>query len=297
MAVEVLASRRLRFDDGAPVRAASAVAPVPGGWVVAQDDAVHAAWWAGESVVAVRLLEAVDGREVFGEASGSKRSKPDLEAAAAVPEGVLLLGSGSLPVRTTGVLLDAQRRAASADLSAVYDLIAERLGVDRSAVNMEGACLVDGALRWFLRGGGPTPSASVSVDAGQLVSAVAGTAEASSIAVERPRELRLGEVDGAALAVTDAVALSDGRLVLSAAAEDTPNAVDDGPVVASALVVLDGDEVVATAQLPELGGRVVKVEGLAVVAERSAGLELLAVVDDDVEGAPSTALRLLLRSS
>ena len=297
MAVEVLASRRLRFDDGAPVRAASAVAPVPGGWVVAQDDAVHAAWWAGESVVAVRLLEAVEGRDVFGETTGSKRSKPDLEAAAAVPEGVLLLGSGSLPVRTTCVLLDARRRAVSADLSAAYDRIAERLGVDRSAANMEGACLVDGALRWFLRGGGRTPSASVSVDAGALVSAVAGTAEASSISVDRPRELSLGEVDGAALAVTDAVALSDGRLVLSAAAEDTPNAVDDGPVVASALVVLEGDEVVATAQLPELGGRVVKVEGLAVVAERSTGLELLAVVDDDVEGAPSTALRLLLRSS
>ena len=297
MAVEVLASRRLRFDDGAPVRAASAVAPVPGGWVVAQDDAVHAAWWAGESVVAVRLLEAVEGRDVFGETTGSKRSKPDLEAAAAVPEGVLLLGSGSLPVRTTCVLLDARRRAVSADLSAAYDRIAERLGVDRSAVNMEGACLVDGALRWFLRGGGRTPSASVSVDAGALVSAVAGTAEASSISVDRPRELSLGEVDGAALAVTDAVALSDGRLVLSTAAEDTPNAVDDGPVVASALIVLDGDEVVATAQLPELGGRVVKVEGLAVVAERSTGLELLAVVDDDVEGAPSTALRLLLRSS
>lgn len=296
MTVEVLASRRLRFDDGAPVRAASAVAPVPGGWVVAQDDAVHAAWWAGETVVPVRLLEAVDGREVFGEATGSKRSKPDLEAAAAVPEGVLLLGSGSLPVRTTGVLLDADRRAVSADLSAVYDRIAERLRVDRSAVNMEGACLVDGALRWFLRGGGRTPSASVSVDARSLVSAVTGAVDASSVAVERPRELRLGEIDGAALAVTDAVALSDGRVLLSAAAEDSPNAVDDGPVVASALLLLEGDEVVATVPLPELEGRVVKVEGLAVVAERGTGLALLAVVDDDVEGAPSTALRLLLRS-
>ena len=42
------------------------------------------------------------------------------------------------------------------------------------------------------------------------------------------------------LAVTDAIALPDGRLLLSAAAEDSPNAVDDGPVVATALVLVDG---------------------------------------------------------
>ncbi|MFP5219836.1 MAG: DUF6910 family protein [Actinomycetes bacterium] len=295
MTVELLTTQRLQFDDGSPVRAASAVAPVDGGWLVAQDDAVHAAWWAGDSIVPVRLLEAVDGREVFGESTGSKHSKPDLEAAAAVPEGVLLLGSGSLPTRTTGVLLDRDRRATSADLAPLYDRVAGRLGVARGVVNMEGACLAGGALRWFLRGGGSTPSASVSLVATDVVDAVTGAADAASVRVDDAVELALGEVDGARLAVTDAVALSDGRVLLSAAAEDTPNAVDDGPVVASALLLLDGDDVVARALLPVVGGQVVKVEGLAVVEERSSGVELLAVVDEDVEGAPSLALRVLLR--
>ena len=43
------------------------------------------------------------------------------------------------------------------------------------------------------------------------------------------RRYDLGAVDDVTLAVTDAVALADGRVLVSAASEDTPNAVDDGP--------------------------------------------------------------------
>ena len=41
--------RALRFDDGTPVRAASGIAPLADGWMVAQDDATHAAWRLGPS--------------------------------------------------------------------------------------------------------------------------------------------------------------------------------------------------------------------------------------------------------
>jgi hypothetical protein len=60
----------------------------------------------------------------------------------------------------------------------------------------------------------------------------------------------LGAVGGVALAVTDAVALPDGRVLVSAAAEDTPNAVDDGPVVGAAIALLDDTTVLAIAALP-----------------------------------------------
>jgi hypothetical protein len=40
----------------------------------------------------------------------------------------------------------------------------------------------------------------------------------------------LGTADGVALAVTDALALPDGTVLVSAAAEDTPDPYEDGPV-------------------------------------------------------------------
>ena len=93
------------------------------------------------------------------------------------------------------------------------------------------------------------------------------------------------------LAVTDAVALPDGRVLVSAAAEDTPNAVDDGPVVAVALALLDGPRVAAVAPL---SGEPHKVEGLAVLSA-APDLVLVAVVDADDPDAPSLLLDLTVR--
>ena len=83
------------------------------------------------------------------------------------------------------------------------------------------------------------------------------------------------------LAITDAVALPDGLVLVSAAAEDSPSTYDDGPVVGSALALLDGDRVVDVVELPLLDGAVAKVEGLGLVAERDDVLDLVAVVDAD----------------
>lgn len=83
-------------------------------------------------------------------------------------------------------------------------------------------------------------------------------------------------MDGVGLAVTDAIALPDGRMLLSAAAEDSPNAVDDGPVVATALALVDGERVV---------------EGLALRRVDGGGVHLLAIDDDD-PSAPSSAVDL-----
>jgi hypothetical protein len=92
--------------------------------------------------------------------------------------------------------------------------------------------------------------------------------------------------------VTDAIALPDGRLLLSAAAEDSPNAVDDGPVVATALALVDGEQVLARAAIPEVVGRVHKIEGLALRECRGDEVHLLAVVDDDDPGTPSAEIDL-----
>jgi hypothetical protein len=292
----------LRFDDGTPVSAASGIAPLGEGWLVAQDDAVHAAWLRpGSGVVRLRLLPPVEGRDRFTDAEGTKHLKPDLEVACpAEVDGrpaVLVLGSGSSPRRMRGVLVrltDDGPEVRSGDLAPLYPRVAAALGLPVDALNLEGASRHGGTVRWFNRGNlaGRVPSASVAVPLADLVGAVLGRTPAADVPVRDPHAYDLGAVDGVGLAVTDAIALPDGRVLLSAAAEDTPNAVDDGPVVATALVLLDGDRVVALEPVPEVGGRVHKVEGLALREVRDGVAHLVAVVDDDDPTRPSAALTL-----
>ena len=293
--------RPLRCDDGTAVTAASGIAPLGDGWLIAQDDATFAAWRRSDSVTLVRVLPPVDGHDRFSEAAGTKRLKPDLEVAcpAEVDGGpaVLLLGSGSTSRRMRGVLVrlvDGRPVAAAAELGPLYDRVAQRLGLSLEHLNLEGASRHGPSMRWFNRGSLPAgvPSGSVDVPLSALVAALLGRAHPGSATVDLPRSYDLGEAEGVGLAVTDAVALPDGRVLLSAAAEDTPNAVDDGPVVATALALVDGEEVLAVAPIPEVSGRVHKIEGLALREFRDDELHLLAVVDDDDPTSPSSEIDL-----
>lgn len=294
------------------MRAASGIAVFADGWVVVQDDATHVAWWRGDSVVPLRVFPPVAGRDTFSEAAGTKRHKPDLESACHVPgiagadSAVLLLGSGSLPARMRVAVLTsrhgAEPRVRAGELAGVYTAVAATLGIDRSQLNLEGACVVGDALRWFQRGLArqDVPSASVDVDLAGLLDAVRGGRDPASVAVDRPRQLGLGTVAGHALAVTDAVALVDDWLLVAAAAEDTADAVADGPVAGAALLVLDGrGDVVARGELPQGDdGRSWKVEGLAVRAVRRVGgrleVDVVAVADQDDPTAASPVLDLRL---
>jgi hypothetical protein len=293
LSAEVRSATVLRFDDGEPVRAASAVTAYVGGWLVVQDDATHGAWWHGDSVSRVRVFPAVDGHEVFSSSAGTKHLKPDLEAGCPVPGGVLLLGSGSTDRRMRGALLRGPGEpVAVAELSHVYAAVRAALGLDPALLNLEGACVVGPSLRWFHRGAADVPSMSVDLPLDALLACFD---EPEDVPVTGLRTYDLGAADGVALAVTDALALPDGTVLVSAAAEDTPDPYDDGPVVASALALLDDDGVRALTPLPEVGGEVLKVEGLAPRDVRGDRLEVLAVVDVDDPQTPSTALVLELR--
>jgi hypothetical protein len=70
----------------------------------------------------------------------------------------------------------------------------------------------------------------------------------------------LGEVNGVRLGFTDAVTVG-ARVFYLAAAEASPNAVDDGAVVASQIGVIDSAGVRAATL--EVDGRPLKAEGLA----------------------------------
>ncbi|MBX9245029.1 hypothetical protein ICW40_09430 [Actinotalea ferrariae] len=321
MEIEVEDVTALSFADGTPVRAASAVVRFDGGMLIAQDDATSAAWWRDGVVRRVRVLPAVEGLDTFDEASGTKHLKPDLEAAFEVPPGaapehtapgdaasasavprddVVLLGSGSSPARTRAVLLGAtegEPTAAVADLAPLYASVARALDVAPDLLNLEGACVVDGVVRWFHRGlpSAGVPTASVDVDLALLLEAIVGRRAPHEVPVRGARRYDLGSVDGVGLAVTDAVRLDGVRLLVSTAAEDTRDPRDDGPVVASALAVLEGDVVTHTAALPHVEGRVPKVEGLAVVGSDDDHVRLLATIDSDDAAAASLAVTLRVR--
>ncbi|MEV6305311.1 hypothetical protein AB0M02_38265 [Actinoplanes sp. NPDC051861] len=292
MRVEVESTSALIFDDGTPVRAASAIAPFGDGWLIAQDDATHAAWVRPDATVPLRVVDPVDGLEIFSSAAGTKHLKPDFEAACAVEAGVLLLGSGSSPARMRASLVAADGSYAVADLSTLYREVAAALGLRPDQLNLEGACRVGDRLRWFQRANlaAGAANASVDVDLGALLTVFSG-AGSEQINITDVRVYDLGLVDDVALAVTDAVTLPDGRIVVSAAAEDTPNAVDDGPVVGAAVALLEDGRVVTVAELPDAH----KVEGLALATSTSGGTDLLAVVDADDPLAPSLRLDLHLR--
>jgi hypothetical protein len=306
MQVDLVSMQRLWFGPGDPVRAASGVARFGDGWLVAQDDATHAGWWrpGAGTVGRIRLLPASDGQDVFGEADGTKRLKPDLEAACTIPasgaETVLLLGSGSLPPRTRGVLVRGRPEDGFdvrwSELAALYERVGEILGLDATGLNLEGACVVGERLRWFQRGHGPAgiPSASVDLPWRDLVAVVDEGGDPAAIGLGGVRRYDLGALDGLALAITDAVVLDDGRVCVSATAEDAPDAVEDGPVTGSVLALLgDGPDEVQVLPLPEeVAG--CKVEGLGVLAGPDGQVGLLAVVDEDDPAAASLAIELAL---
>ena len=301
MEIEVEQVRSLRFGDGSPVRAASAIAPLGDGWLVLQDDSTQGAWIRAGGVHRLRLLPAVDGLDVFDEAAGTKHLKPDLESACPLHlddgPAVLVLGSGSSQRRMRGCLVqsvEGRPEVAVADLDDVFASVARTLDLPAHQLNLEGACLVDGELRWFHRGlpGAGLPSASVGLEPAQLVAAVRGHEDPARVLVRDPRSYDLGSVGGVGLAVTDAALLPDGLVVVSAAAEDTDDPRTDGPVVGSALGIIDHRRVLATAALPVMGDRVPKVEGLAVLEQDGSSASLLATVDADAPDTPSSLLRM-----
>ena len=151
--------RPLRFDDGTPVTAASGIAPLGDGWLIAQDDATFAAW------------RRADGGHAAAGAAARGRPRPVLrgggdQAPQAGPRGglpgevdgepaVLLLGSGSTARRMRGVLVrlaDGQPVVHAADLDPLYDRVARRLGLPLEHLNLEGASRHGATVRWFNRG-------------------------------------------------------------------------------------------------------------------------------------------------
>ncbi len=263
--LEVIATERqeLRYTAGADaaldrpahVRAASSASFVGPRLAIVQDDANFLALIdprdsSGE--VHSFTLDVGNTRQ-FDDTRGNKAHKLDLEACVVVPtaDGPVLLAFGSGSTERREKLLVARGLDSSAPdvrlvtAPAFYAALRARTDFSGSELNIEGAARVGDRLRLFNRGNGAPRGGLLPIDATCDVSIdalFAHLAGAGVPALEAVTQYDLGAIGGVRLGFTDAAVVSE-RLFYLAAAEDSPDAVRDGPVAGVAIGVIDGDRV------------------------------------------------------
>ncbi|MEO7199753.1 MAG: hypothetical protein ABIY56_06000, partial [Dokdonella sp.] len=256
------------------------------------DDEYHLACFRRSSDAAGSLVRLFPG-ELPDEYAERKAVKPDLEALvrlpafANYPDGALLaVPSGSTRQRCRGALLPLDAQGAIVGDAEAIDFSALYAGLDAHmpALNIEGAVVVGDALLLLHRGKRKHPRSAVIEFS--LADVTAGLAARSAIGALTPRTLRwvdLGAIDGVALTITDGASLPDGRLVITAVAEQSADSYADGPCLGAVIGVLDRDGRVL--QLHHLQS-VYKVEGVQAWIEDGL-IRLLLVTDADDESTPS----------
>lgn len=278
-----------------PLGAASGLARVGDGWLVAPDDELALARFVGDAPgEAIPLFSGV----LPDEHEARKRLKPDLEALVTLAEDagvawLLAVPSGSRPNRRRGALLALDARSArpigkptAVDFSPLFELLWRK---SQELLNIEGACADGDELVLFHRGlGSANPNRMIRLDARGLL---------ADLRRERPVEatrlrahglaFHLGERDGCLLGVTDATRLDAGRYLVAAAAEVTDDPYRDGACVGSALAVVRLDGRVERTQL--LAGAC-KVEGIHATAGRGGCLDVTMVTDADQRGVAAAML-------
>lgn len=230
-----------------------------------------------------------------------KARKPDLEALVRLPAfsgypagALLALPSGSRPNRQVGALLGLHHsgaldgRTCAVDVSGLYAPLQARF----PGLNIEGAVACGPQLVLLQRASGNHPeNALVAFPLADVLLALGAAGDLHVPALRASiATVELGQVRGIPLGLTDAAALDDGRLVVSAVAENVADTYHDGPCAGAALgiVALDG-----TVQWIDVLQPTWKIEGIA--ARQDGGLlQLLLVTDADDRGAPATLLRASL---
>jgi hypothetical protein len=251
------------------VRSASALRHWNSRRVIVQDD-VHALALldADGNVEPLLLPAAADGVLLFDEAHGNKRAKLDLEAALCLPDGrFLALGSGATPARERIVLVSPDHEARILDAAPLYAALRAVPQFAGGELNIEGALLVGGTIKLFQRGSSarntqahaPNTIGDLSLESFLAWLDRGGEAPVLLSCVQ----FDLGEVRDVRFGFTDAALLAGGRLAFLACAEDSSDAVHDGPVLGCRFGVIDGDEI-TVADIVDATGELItlKLEGI-----------------------------------
>lgn len=281
------------------VSAASGLVAV-GPWLyVVADDTLHLAVFPRESDAPGRSVRLFPG-ELPLEPRARKAAKPDLEALCLLapftgcPQGALLaVPSGSTATRQRGALLPLAPDGTllgevhEVDFTGLYAQLSRELG----SLNVEGAAVSSGRLRLLQRGNGAQGTdALVDLDHERLLRALETSRELGPEVVRTVRRWELGQVGGVRLTFTDASPLPDGRIVFTAAAEDTRDAYSDGPIAGSAVGVLAPD---GSPLFMDAVDAKVKLEGVSAHLERGR-IHLLLVADADDPAEPAPLLEAVL---
>ena len=278
MTTETLSLEKIADLD---VSAASGLVALEDALYVVADDELFLASF--DTAGATRQRFALFSGVLPEEHKARKKRKPDLEALTLLPDGRLLaLGSGSTPSRMRSVCVDPAQPAqlAQSDWSALYIELMRSL----PELNIEGVA-VQGERLWLAqRGNGARGmNACVELDLGAVCRALQAGApiEASVLLAIHP--VRLGEIEGAPLSLTDLCAHPDGGLLFSAAAEPSGSTYDDAPTTGSAVGALDlRGNVARCVRVAER----CKLEGIALARDPRPTLWLVADPDDRALRAP-----------
>ncbi len=269
---------------------------------VVADDELHLGCFRRSSTAAGSLARLFPG-ELPPEHAERKAAKPDLEALvrlpafADYPEGALLaVPSGSTEQRCRGALLRLDAHGAivggaeSIDFSRLY----AALGAHVPELNIEGAIVVDDALVLLHRGNRTYPlSALIELSLARVHAALATRSAIDALSPRCVRWVDLGAIDGVPLTITDGAALPDGRLVVTAVAEQAADSYDDGPCLGAAIGVLERDGRVRQMHLLQ---PIYKIEGVQAWVEDGL-IRLLLVTDADDESTASYLLEAELSTT
>lgn len=296
------------IDRPAHVRAGSALVAWGGHLAVIQDDACFLAIidTATKKVLDVPFPMS-DGSNIrqFDDERGNKKLKLDLEAAFLHENLLVALGSGSSPLRERIVLIENPTTLSPSvtmiEAPELYAMFRATPAFAGSELNVEGATIAGDSLLFFQRGNG-APAADVKpVDATARVALRPFLAylkkEGPCPPLERVIGWELGEAapGNGRLTFTDGAQDGNSQVAFLACAEDSPDAVTDGPVTAVAIGRLDEEQAVAELGLllDETGAPLLdKAEGLAFdPLDRS---RAFVVTDRDDPNAPSQLLVIRL---
>jgi hypothetical protein len=269
---------------------------IVGGWFyfVADDENHLIALRSSEVESGALRLLPLDQTRLPADHAERKRQKRDLEALFHVPGRggrppvLVAWGSGSRPQRDVAYVmrLDAEGGLASSartvSLTNLHDVLRSRT----TGLNIEAGLVLGEALCLFSRANAGTPlNGCFRIGLTQAMDFLLAGEGRTELPPVEFTELDLGRMVDVPVGITDATPLPDGGFLLSAVAESTSNAYDDGRCEGAALVACGpAGKVEWTGSL---AGRS-KVEGIAFDGRGALWL----TTDADAPGVPSELRRL-----
>lgn len=306
----ITSRRALYYTDGADalidrpafIRGGSSLAWVGGRIALVQDDANFLALIDPRlgGAIGLTLPPGKGGLRQFDDLRGNKKHRLDLEACVAVERGggtiLMAFGSGSSRKRESVLMLHGFERVLPevtvVEAARFYESLRSATAFCGSELNLEGALQDGDHLRFFSRGNG-APSeglvpvnAACSVDLEQLIDHLLHPESVDPPRLIDIARYDLGALGGVPFGFTDAMRW-ENTLLYTAAAEASPDAVRDGPVVGSAIGAIEADGSTRWAPITGPSGEILAVKAEGLVADPDSSSMLYVVLDADDPAAPS----------